>query len=89
MKYIDGLDYLDKLKHYVHTFGQNVENTSIIPKVERDEDVEENNIDLSDNCEYSLSGNVKLERKDDGRVEAVKSRVTNISGRNHVLFITY
>ena len=44
MKYVDGLDYLEKLKHYVHTFGQNVENTSIIPKVERDEDVEENNI---------------------------------------------
>ena len=76
MKYVDSLEYLDKLKHYVDTFGQNVENTSIVPKVEQNEDVDESNIELGDNHEYSLSSNVKLEERDDGRSE------TRLTGEN-------
>ena len=76
MKYVDSLEYLDKLKHYVDTFGQNVEDTSIVPKVEQNEDVDESNIELGDNHEYSLSSNVKLEERDDGRSE------TRLTGEN-------
>ena len=76
MKYVDSLEYLDKLKHYVDTFGQNVENTSIVPKVEQNEDIDESNIELDDNHEYSLSRNVKLEERDDGRSE------TRLTGEN-------
>ena len=76
MKYVDSLEYLDKLKHYVDTFGRNVENTSVVPKVEQNEDVDESNIELGDNHGYSLSSNVKLEERDDGRSE------TRLTGEN-------
>ena len=67
------MTYLDELKDFIQTLLSSIQD---VPKFEQNEDVGENEINLDDECQYSLSL-MKMEELDDDYIDTHTTRISN------------